>query len=169
VRTLAAALLAAFVAGPAVALELQAVTPFNEAMMYTIYTNRRVEVMSLIADTTILAKIGDIDSELKEKLPFSADVVLHFAANGDLLAWSDESGTVEVGYWELIGSTVNELCIRFGSFGMTSLCSSPEVEHSDWIVEGTQGNPFGLIAGEPVPMALGTAYLSLRSIAARIE
>jgi hypothetical protein len=162
-------MLAASVAGPAVALELRTVTPFNEAMMYTIYTNRRVEVMSLIADTTMLARVGDIDAELKEKLPFSADVVLHFAANGDLLAWSDESGTVEVGYWELIGSTVNELCIRFGSFGMASLCSSPEVEHSDWIVEGTQGNPFGLVGGEPVPMALGTADLSLQSIAARIE
>jgi hypothetical protein len=166
-----AGLLAALMlsAAPASAAELKVVTVFTPVMMEQIYRLPTDEARSLIADSTILGKVGAIDAGLAERLPFGADMVLHFAENGDLLAWSDKSAVVEVGYWELIASGgFHDLCVRFGSFGLDSLCASIEIEHSNWIVESTPGNPFGLVGGAAVPMQIGTD-LSLEALAERVQ
>lgn len=161
-------LMLAAIASPQAA-ELGPVTEFDDLLLMQVWGSKRGEANSLIANSTVLGKLGPIDAELAEKLPFGGDVVLYFADNGDLLAWSDKSAVVEAGYWELIGSSgFNELCIRFGSFGLISLCSSPEIAHSDWLVETTPGNPFALVAGAATPAVLAAGELSLNAIAARL-
>jgi hypothetical protein len=168
---LAAAALVLLMASPipASAAELGVVTQFDDVLMYQIYASKRGEATSLIANSTVRGRLGDIDPELREKLPFGGDMVLFFAEGGDLLAWSDKSTVIELGYWELIGSSgFNELCLRFGSFGLISLCSSPEIAASDWLIETTPGNPFALVAGAAVPAALGATDLDLTAIAARV-
>ncbi len=168
-KRLAAMLLMLAATGAPQAAELGVVTEFDELLMYQIYRSKPAEAHSLIANSTVLGKLGAIDPELLEALPFGADMVLFFAENGDLLAWSDKSAVVELGYWELIGSSgFNELCVRFGNFGLTSLCASPEIDHSDWIVESTPGNPFGLAAGDTVPASLAAGELGLAAIAGRL-
>jgi hypothetical protein len=168
-KHLAATLLMLAAIGAPQAAELGPVTEFDELLLAQVWTSKRGEANSLIANSTVLGKLGAIDAELLEKLPFGGDVVLHFAENGELLAWSDKSAVVEVGYWELIGSSgFNELCLRFGSFGLISLCSSPEIEHSDWLVETTPGNPFALTGGAAVPATLAGNELGLAALGERL-
>ena len=163
------ALVAVLLAAPAAAAELGPVTPIDPTMMNQLFGSLKVEAAALIEDSTVLGRMGDIPDEQRKALPFASDFVVHFAANGDVLAWSDKSAVVEAGYWELISSNgVNDLCIRFGRFGLTSLCASHEIEASDWMIETTPGNPFGLIAGAAVPAKLGSGDLSLDTIAARL-
>mgnify|MGYP000577798297 CR=1 FL=1 len=151
------------------AVELKVVTAFTPVMMEQIYRLPTDEARAMVEDSTILGRLGAIDEELRERLPYGTDMVFYFAANGDLLAWSDKSAIVEVGYWELIASGgLHDLCVRFGRFGLDSLCASIEIEASDWIVESTPGNPFGLVAGAAVPATIG-ADLSLQTLADRIE
>jgi hypothetical protein len=168
-KHLAATLLILGASGAPQAAELGVVTEFDELLMYQIYRSKPAEAHSLIANSTVLGKLGALDTERLAALPFGSDMVLFFAENGDLLAWSDKSAVVELGYWELIGSSgFNELCVRFGNFGLISLCASPEIDHSDWIVESTPGNPFALVAGAAVPAVLAGNELGLAAIAGRL-
>ena len=154
---------------PAGAAELKVVTPFTPVMMEQIYRLPRPEAEAMFVDSTILGKVGAIDEELRARLPFAGDVIVYFAADGVVLVWSDKSDVVEAGYWELIASGgVQDLCIRFGNFGLDSLCASVEIEHSNWIVESTPGNPFALVAGAAIPAQLADGELSLQAIAARL-
>jgi hypothetical protein len=160
---------AVLVSMPAAAAELGPVTDVDRTMMNQIFGSQKVEATTLIEDSTVLGRLGSIPDELREALPLGDHFVVHFAANGDLLAWSEKSEIVEVGYWELIGNGgFNDLCIRFGHFGLTSLCAGHDIEASDWMIESTPGNPFGLAPGAAVPGKLGASELSLDAIAARL-
>jgi hypothetical protein len=160
---------AVLLATSAAAAELGPVTEVDRTMMNQIFGSQKVEATTLIEDSTVLGRLGSIEEELREALPFSDVFVAHFATNGDLLAWSDKSDVVEVGYWELIGNGgFNDLCLRFGHFGLTSLCAGHDIETSDWMIETTPGNPFGLAPGAAVPGRLGDGELSLDAIAARL-
>lgn len=153
---------------PAAAVELRVVTQFDDVLMAQIWFSRREEAQAMISNSTVRGRLGAIEDELREALPFGDDVILHFAEGGALLAWSDKSGVVEEGYWELIGGAAfSELCVRFGAFGLTSVCASPEIDGSAWLIETTPGNPFGLVAGEPVPGLLADGGIELTALAAR--
>jgi hypothetical protein len=169
-RVAAAIALIAF-AAPVQAVELTGpVTPFTPVLMELIYRSQRVEAEAMFVDSTVLARLAGVDSELQARLPFGSDAIIHFAANGDVLVWSDKSAVVEIGYWELPASGgLNELCIRFGAFGLNSLCGSTDGTHSDWIVESTPGNPFGLAAGAATPAVLAGSALGLDTLAERLE
>jgi hypothetical protein len=170
VRTLLIALgLVAASAPAAPALELRVVTSINAALWGQIYLSARAESEALVRDHTMFGNLGPLDPELLEKLPYGPDVVMYFAENGDLLAWSDKSEVVEVGYWEIMdGGTSRELCIRFGYFGLDSVCSSADTANAQWLTQSTPGNPFGLVAGAPVPGPLGASPADLRAMAASL-
>lgn len=168
-RAFRALALAVLLATPAPAAELGRVTEIDADQIYQILLVAKVEAEALLADTTMLASLAGIDSAgLREKLPFGDDVVLYFAPGGDLLAWSDKSQVIELGYWELMASSgYNEICARFGYFGLNSICISPDDGRGPyWLKERTSGNPFGLVAGQPVPGTLGAGPRDLMSIAA---
>lgn len=163
--------LALVAAAPATAMELRTVTDLDEALWAQIYTLARWEADDLVADTTMFGRLGvSLDKELLTDLPYGPEVVMYFAGNGDLLAWSDKSPVVEKGYWEILDNgAFSEFCIRFGHFGLLSVCSSPETANARWITEGTPGNPFNLVAGAPVPGQLGKDPADLRAIAASLK
>ncbi len=165
----AALALALLSAGPGAALELKVVTTIDAALWSQIYTSPRAESESLVRDHTMFGNLGPLDPKLIEKLPYGPDVVMYFAENGDLLAWSDKSDVVEAGYWEVMdGTPSRELCIRFGVFGLDSVCSAANTANATWLTESTPGNPFGLAAGAPVPGPIGAAPADLRAIAASL-
>jgi hypothetical protein len=167
---LAALGLAAISASAASAVELKVVTTISESLWGTIYLSPRAESESLVRDHTMFGNLGPLDAKLLEKLPYGPYVVMYFAENGDLLAWSDQSGVVEAGYWEVMdGGNSRELCIRFGHFGLDSVCSAIDTANAMWLTESTPGNPFGLVAGAPVPGPLGEAPADLRAIAAGLQ
>jgi hypothetical protein len=156
-------------AAPVTAAELKVVTAFTPVMMEQIYRLPRSEAEAMFVDTTIRGRVGAIEEDLRARLPFAGDMIVYFAPDGDVLVWSDKSAVVETGYWELIASGgTHDLCIRFGHFGLDSLCASVEAEHSDWIVETTPGNPFALVAGTAIPAQLAGGELSLQAIASRL-
>lgn len=169
-RTLLAALVLGVLAtAPATALELKVVTTINTGIWNQIYTAQRAESESLVRNHTMFGNLGPLDPELLEKLPYGPDVVMYFAENGDLLVWSDKSKVVEKGYWEVMdGTPSRELCIRFGYFGLDSVCSDAGAPNAMWLKQSTPGNPFGLVAGEPVPGPLGKTPADLRAVAASL-
>jgi hypothetical protein len=167
-RTLAAAALLLAAAFPSGAVELSRVSSPQDGINHALMIPKE-EAQAIIADTTMLASLSLIDdAALKEKLPFGTDAVLYFAENGDLLAWSDKSGVVEAGYWEFMANSgYNELCVRFGRFGLDSICIEPRDGGGPyWLTQRTNGNPFGLVAGAAVPRTLGAGTLDLSTIAA---
>jgi hypothetical protein len=167
---LAAAIIVIAAAAPAEAVELGGpVTRFTPVMMEQIYRSPRAEAEALFVDSTVLASLAGVADELQAKLPFAADVVIYFAEGGDVLVWSDKSAVVEVGYWELLASRgFNDLCIRFGNFGLDSLCAAVDIEQSGWIVESTPGNPFGLAGGAATPASLAGGDIGLNALAGRL-
>lgn len=151
------------------AAELGPVTEVDAMLMNQLFGSHKPEAVELIDDSTVLGRLPEIDAALREKLPFGDDFIVHFAMNGDLLAWSDKSDVIEAGYWEIINSNgFNELCLRFGSFGLISLCAAEYIDESDWLIETVEGNPFGLVAGEAVPGVLAGGDLSLSALAERL-
>ncbi len=115
-------------AAPALAVDMGKVTVVGDGLMDQFLHAPTPDVRDLLRNTTMLIKLGDIDPKLLTALPFGSDAVLFFAENGDLLAWSDKSAVVEAGYWEVIANAgFNEFCIRFGSFGLNSVCASPQI------------------------------------------
>lgn len=168
-RLLAAALISLLLTGPGLAVELKPVTEVDDSLRMQFFMMNPPETEGLLGDYTGRVELGAIDAKLAEVLPYGQTAVMFFAINGDLLAWSDKSGQVELGYWEVIDNgAFNEICLRFGSFGVASVCASPQIAMSDWLKELTEGNPFGLAAGEPVPAALGPEPLTLSGLAARL-
>ena len=161
---------ALFAASAASGVELDRVRPIDAMLLAELFSIPHDEAETIVADTTMAGRIDDaIDPELRKRLPFGGDVIFYFASDGDLLAWSDKSTTVELGYWEVMGnSNFNEVCVRFGHFGLDSICISPETTGQDWLKQRTDGNPFGLVAGAPVPVPLGSGPIDLAAVAGRL-
>lgn len=168
IRGLALALIGLAAPALAAAAELGVVTTVDHDLRMQFFMMNPPETEALLANYTARIEMGTLDAKLAAALPYGTQSVMYFAANGDLLAWSDKSANVEQGYWEVIDNgAFNEVCLRFGKFGVDSVCASPQLDNSEWLKELVEGNVFGLESGKSVPGALGADPFTLASIAGK--
>ena len=73
-----------------------------------------------------------------------------------------------VAVWLRRDGAFNDVCLRFGKFGLDSVCASPEIANNEWLKELAPGNAFALAANQPVPVALAAEPSTLTDIAATL-
>jgi hypothetical protein len=169
-RALAAlAVLAGLTAPSLAAADLAKVTAVDRALLGRLFNVDAPEAQKVISGQTARIELGEIEAELAERLPYGPNAVVFFDPSGDLLVWSSKSGQVEAGYWEVLDNgAFNDVCLRFGKFGLDSVCASPEIANNEWLKELAPGNAFALAADQPVPVALAAEPSTLTDIAATL-
>lgn len=134
---------------PVSALEISVI---DRAAMKPFQQEEPSEAYAALADHTVSMRSWEQSGFVARALPIANASILYFSPDGQVLGWSAKSDIVEVGEWKIEpeNDRLNNLCLKFANNPNANTCQALHITRPVFF-EITDGNPFGLNAGDAVP------------------